>query len=141
MCNCYCLCKGYKQRNKEQNHCCLHEVVYSATRNCVNNKNIDLKLKTNLFLFYLQSTSSYFKRFLKLKTLQYLYFHQLFNNLTQTLYVSTFTICLMNSIFIQNLFLLHLKKKKTLNIFLVYNSFSFFFLLCCLSPFCLLLKL
>ena len=42
------------------NCCRLSQIVKVGTQNCANNKEIDLKLNTNLYLFYLQSTNSYF---------------------------------------------------------------------------------
>ena len=40
----------------EVNSCCLSYLLKGGTRSCVNNKkkDIDLKLNTGLFLFYLQ---------------------------------------------------------------------------------------
>ena len=62
-CSCYCLCKSCTQRNKKQsNCCCLQKVLNSGTQNYAINKEFELKLNTKLFLFYLQSTCSYFKR-------------------------------------------------------------------------------
>ena len=52
---------------KKRNCCCLHQVVNSEAQKCRNNKEFEIKLNTNLFLFYLQTTSSYIKRFEKVK--------------------------------------------------------------------------
>ena len=48
--NCYCVCG----RSVKPNCCCFSQIDKGGTRNCVNTKEIDLKLNTNLFLFYLQ---------------------------------------------------------------------------------------
>ena len=58
----------------EVNCCGLSYLVKGGSRNCGNNKEIDLKLNTNLFLFYLQSTNTYCNVFKKVKSEQYIRF-------------------------------------------------------------------
>ena len=41
---------------KKSKYCRLHQVVNSGIENCVNNKEFELEINTNLFAFHFQST-------------------------------------------------------------------------------------